>query len=405
MNFKIPKKRDMNKLYRLVKKVYKSGFFEFVKELGQHIFFITSKTDNIVVVIEPYEKIDFFHGEKGLLTCHLLFSGDHRFLRTYGATYFSVEKVNTDEVDISGFEYYLKKFKYHKIDEVNYAAYVSNKPGERSSVFDADEVFLAIKTLKKLLLIQKSFKKKNNFPNESEDCVCIFDFGNSKKEFSVTYNPLESFDFLPEPNNPPEVNYLEIAKDEFVIQTGILYIGELHSYIPVESYNDLTEFEVCLAPIVLYGMTEDGKMHHIIYSTPYEDKYRILSLIVKYFFRDFGLYDTVVTDNLNLIELLYEPLSNIGVDVKLEMRNPYNTFMANYVMKVVEENEDTEVVDEILTLNRENIEELISERIEDLAQFNESFFSNEESVIEEVDEEEPVDDEDLEEDSSTGYVS
>ena len=110
MNFNYPSKRDMNELYRLVKKVYKNGFFEFVKKLGHYIFFIGGSDDNIVLVIDPYDKIDIFCGGRALMTCHFLFSGDDRNLRTYGVTYFSIEKTNPKDVIVSGLDYYLEKY-------------------------------------------------------------------------------------------------------------------------------------------------------------------------------------------------------------------------------------------------------------------------------------------------------
>ena len=402
MYFNIPSKKDMNEIYRLIKKIYKGGFFEFVKELGHHIFFIASATDNVVVVIDPYEKIDIFHDEKGLLTCHLLFSGDHRFIRTYGVNYFSVEKINYEEYTISGLEYYLKKFKHFKTLDDNYIAYIANKPGERSIVCDSNQIKIAIKTLKKLLTIQKDFKKKKEYPEETETCVCVFDFKNHNKKFSRNYVLLESFNFLPDAMSEGKLdNYLYFDKDEFEVQSGTLYLGEIHSFVPVEAYTNLAEFEISLAPIVLYGITDEGSPYHIIYSTPYEDKSRIFSAIVKHFFRDFGIYDTIVTDNLFIADMLTEPLKTLGVDLKFEMSNPFNTFMSNFVIKVVNSEEDVDVLDKILTESRENIYEIVSSSIDNLDELNESFFLDE-NIVEEVEEEL---EEELFDDETSGFVS
>ena len=405
MNFNIPSKKDMNKLYRLVKKVYKGGFFEFVKELGQHIFFIASESLNLVCVIDPYEKIDIFYDHRGLLTCHLLFSGDHRNIRTYGVTYFSIEKTNTEDFSISGLEYFLNKFKHYKIDERNYAAYIANKPGERSIVCDKNQVQIAIKVLEKLLVIQKNYKKMKDYPTDLETSVCIFDFENTSKKFSKAYVPLESFNFLPDAyyEDSKDNNYLRFDTDEFEVQSGILYLGEIHSFTPVESYSNMIDFEVCFAPIVLYGITDIGKPYHIIYTTPYEDKSRIFSFIIKQFFKDFALYDTIVTDNIFIAEILQEPLKSIGIEVKFEPTNPFNTFMSNFVMKVVNSETDIETIDEILTESSKDIYEIVSTNLDNLDELNESFFmSEDENIIEEASED-TLDDEF--DDDNNGYIS
>ena len=110
MNFVIPKKSTMNKLYRLTKKFYKKKVYDFFNEVGQRIFFISSKVNNFVVIISPDDKkLEIFHGEDGFLTCHNFLIGDDRSIRSYGVNSICVEEYDPEDT-IFGREYYEKKF-------------------------------------------------------------------------------------------------------------------------------------------------------------------------------------------------------------------------------------------------------------------------------------------------------
>lgn len=399
MNHILPKRRNMNRLYRLIRKIYKNGFFEFIENFGQRIFFITSTNDNIVAVIDPYEKIDIFYGEAGLLTCHHLFSGDSRNLRKHGLTNISIEKTLLNEHNISGLNYYMDKYRMYKPTDSTVMAYVANRPGEGPIVFDDDEVLRCIWLLEKLLIVYKKIKKKEL--SFDEDMVCVFDFKDSRRKFDATYSTLESYDFIPNVYIKDKGrSHLSFKEGDFEVNSGTMYIGHMYCFSSFETYNDLTHFPINLSPILLYGITTEGDTYYTFYTTPYESRELVMADVFISFFQNNGLYDTIVTDNLYVYQTLKGPLKELGIEVILNYENNYNTFMYLFLSRIIASNVDMESVLEFLEINTPNIKQMISNNKDNMEEFMESFFSDEEVIVEE-DEEFDFDDDD----DDGGYVS
>ena len=391
MDFIIPKRRYMNSLYRLTRKIFRNNFFDFVDKLGQRIFFVTSNIDNIVVIITPQEnKIDVFYGEDGLISCHNLLSGDKRGVHTYGVSSICVEEIN--EKFLCGCEYYLGKFKHYnfKGKAIGYVAY---KPGQKPIVIEDEEAKILINVLKKLLLIQKQIEKKNEFVHYDDEMVCIYDFNSSKRKFDTTYTLLETFDFLPKISIDSEV-LCSFNIESTDIKSGILHIGQINAFNTCEIYDRLNLFDVALTPIYLYSLTEDGEINHIIYSAPKCDYNRVSAFILSKFFEDVGLYDTVITDNYLIYNALYQVLESKGVELKYDPDNDFNTFITKFMIKMSQLDSDVNAIDEALNSNKEDLKELILNSIDNLAELNENFFNeNDEEDYQEEDSEDESNDE------------
>lgn len=405
MNFIIPKKRYMNKLNHLTKKIYSKKFYNFVEQLGQRIFFITSDEESVVVIVSPADfKIDIFYGEYGFLTCHNFLSGDSRAVHTYGVSSLCIEEVEgLDEV--YGLDFYSKKYKLFKSNN-RIVCYTANKPGQKSIVVEEDEAKILINVLKKLILIQSRMEQKQEFKYYDEEMVCVYDFANSKKKYSLNYVLLETFDFYPKITQEVFNDQNLLSKiSNLEIKSGVLYLGQVYGFNTYEIYENLTEFDIGLTPIYFYGITETGKIDHAIYSTPKEDSVIIFNAIAAMFFNKNGLYDTIVTDNLFIYNALCASLNIIGVDLKFEPNNSYNLLMTNFMIKMSLMNQEVSVIDEIIEESKNEFEELISESLDDLEDLNNRLFAvnpDDSPIIEEESDEE---NEFEYEDEEDGFIS
>ena len=396
MNFVIPKRKHLNILYKLTKKLFLKGFFDFVNKLGQRIFYITTKTDKFVAIVSPDDfKIDIFYDDEGFLSCHNLLSGDERAVHSYGVACLSLTECDSN---LFGFDYYLKKFKFYKHKE-DYIGYVSHKFGQRPAVIDINESKIFIDVLSKLILIQNHIQRKNKFEYHEEEMVCVFDFV-KKTKFNSTYILLNNFDFLPDLHTEKYSEY-EFLK-EFDLSNvipGVIHIGQIDSFKAYEIYNDIADFEFGLTSLYLYGLTENGDVIHYIYSTPKFDYNRIFIAMASMFFDQNGIYDTIVTDNFMVYSALIGPLEKIGVTVKFEPNNDVNIFITKFIIKMSQISDDASVIDEVITSSKEDLKELFLNNISNLAELNETFFSN-------VDEEEADDEtEESDDDDSSTFVS
>ena len=106
------------------------------------------------------------------------------------------------------------------------------------------------------------------------------------------------------------------------------------------------------------------------------------------FFEKHGVYDTIITDNFMIYSALVDNLDKFGITVKFEPNNDINIFITKFMIKMSQINDDVSVVDEVITSSREDLKELFLNNISNLAELNESFFSDieEEESDEEIDE-------------------
>ena len=407
MNFVIPKKSTMNKLYRLIKKFYKKNSYSFFDEIGQRIFFVSSNMNNFVVIISPEDKkMEIFYGEDGLLTCHNLLSGDDRAIRSYGINSISVEE-NDVEDTIYGKDYYEKKYKFYQSNGKN-VVYFSSKFGQKPLMLDQSESLLVVDVLEKLLNIQAGLKKKG-YNKYAEEMVYTFEFKNSKRKFSLSYELLERFNFIPKLTTE-DVDDGRFAHklSQMEVKPGVIHIGQIQGFSTYEIYDNLIEIEVGFCPIYFYGATEDGQVNHVIYSSPKEKITMISNAVCTMFFEKHGLYDTVVTDNIYIYNNMYDSLSAVGVELIFDPSDSLNKFMTSFMIKMSQISGDVNVVDEAITENKDELKMIIINSFDELDELNEHFFSNtlEDEIVEEVvkDEENEEDDE-FDEEGPSQYVS
>jgi hypothetical protein len=218
---------------------------------------------------------------------------------------------------------------------------------------------------------------------------------------------LERFDFF------PKLSFDSIEDERFAsklsqleVKPGVLHIGQVQGFSTYEIYDNLAEIDIALCPIYFYGVTEDGILNHMIYSTPKEDSAMICNAVCTMFFEKHGLYDTIITDNIFIYNNMYFTLKSIGIELIFDIDDSLNTFMTNFMIKMSQGNLEVNEVDNIINESKEELRELISSSYDHLDELNENFFSNtlEDELIVEDDEDEEETDEFDTEDSST-YVS
>ena len=396
MEFIIPKKRHMNLLYNLTKKLLKKGFFKFIETLGQRVFFMNGKNFSYVVVVSPDEyKLDIFYGEEGFLSCHHLFNGDERGIHMYSVDSLGLEISPTP---LFGSEYYLDKFKHYTENESTWR-YYSRKAGQPLTVIDMNEAMVLINVLEKLFVIQKRFKKESF--DFVEDMVFVFEFKN-KNKFTYSYSPLINFDFTPDIKVENYSKSVITSKDNAPqIIPGILHIGMIDSFKICESYNNLAPFEFGLTAQFFYAITEEGELEHSIFTTHKEELSNIMATIAVLTLNKIGFYDTVVTDNFLVYSALLETLTNFNVTLKYEPHNDFNIFITNFMIKLCQYEKDIDIIDELINTSKEDIKNLLLENIDNLYQFNEMFFN---APIEELSDEEITEDEE-DDDDDGGFVS
>ncbi len=403
MEFNIPKKKYMNEICGSIKKLYKLDFYKFVSELGIRIFYITDSKESFIMIIDHEEhKIDIFNNEEGFLTCHFFLSGDQRGIRTFGVTNYTIEESVYSDDNPCGINHYLSIFKHYEADEDLYVTFHANKPGQMSIALEEDEVIELNRFINKIITVIKKLKNDKNLKRYSVDTVCVCDFTFNKNNFEVDYLPLDSFDFFPKIEIDSKNENMIASLENIDVKSGEIHIGMIYGFSPYDSYNNLTDFEVTLCPIVLYGLTMEGEMRHIIFSTPYKRKQEVSNVIFAKFFNEVGIYDTVITDSLFIYNSLCSTLSSIGVEVKLELNNPVNTFITKFIIKMIQQSDDVATLDEILIDCRNELKELFLSSVDDLEELNEQFFNESEQFVIEEDEE---DEEESEEEEFTGFVS
>lgn len=372
MKFNVPKKKHMNRLYALIKTLFKKGFFEFVEKFGQRIFFINGKNFSYVVVIMSDEfKIDIFYAEEGFMSCHNLFNGDERAIHSYSVDCLGIEILPEP---LYGSEYYLNKFKhYHHLNSP--IMYYSRKEGQPLTVVDIDEAKIISSVLEKLLIIQRKLEKEK-VTKYDEDMVLVFEFI-KKKKFTYTSSPLINFDFTPDISVDHFSGSIVSVKDNAPqIIPGILHIGKIDTFKICESYNDLAPFEFGLTAQIFYAITEEGELEHSIYTTPKVDANNILVAIAMMTLKKIGFYDTIVTDNFMIYSALYESLSQLGVELKYEPNDEFNVFITNFMIKVCQFEQEMDVIDELINTSKEDIKNLLLDNIDNLNNFNEMFFNS-----------------------------
>ena len=399
MEFNIPTVKTMTTLYNLVEELFEKKFFNFVNNLGQRIFFITTEENSFVTIISPDElKIDIFTGQEGFLSCHNLLSGDTPAVFSYGISNISIEPHNDN---VYGNKYYLDNFDFYKVDD-QMISYVSRKPFQKPLVINEEEALVMTDVLMKLLVIIEGFENRKFDTKFEEEMVFIFHF-DDEMQFEFNYMLLNNFDFFPTINGSLYDEYGLLKTIETLnVVPGVLHIGQIDSFKNYEICDNIPQFEFGLTGIIFYSMTEDGDTEHIIYASPKDDYNRIFMFIVSTFLKDRAIYDTIITDNLFIYFALVDTLSEFGITVKCEPNNEFNVFITKVMIRAVQMDDDIDVIDELITNTKDEIKEILLDNIDNLSDFNERFLLPFDEII---NEEESEDFFDEDEDDDEGYVS
>lgn len=399
MEFRIPSKDSMTNLYNLVEELFTKKFFNFVDKLGQRIFFISSDTESYAVVITPDEfKIDIFRGQEGFLSCHNLFAGDTSAVFSYGINNLSVEVFNDH---VYGYKNYCEKFKFY-VNDGESIGYISRKPFQKPLVINELESLVIKDVLIKLLVIQEELEQLGFNEIFEEEMVFAFNFKDDTS-FELNTVVLNSFDFFPNMDGDlySEYGLLNTIKSLNVVP-GVLHIGQVDSFKSYEICDDITEFDIGLTAIFLYFLTEEGDMEHVIYASP-KDRYNaIFMFMISKYLENNEIYDTIITDNLFIYFALVDTLSEYGIEVRYEPNNDFNVFITKFMIKVIQMDDDTDVLDELLESSKNELKEILLENISNLPEFNEKFFLPFDDIItEEEDDFMDIEDDDEED----GFVS
>ena len=358
MFFDIPKKKHMNDLCATVKKMYKTNFYKLLDRIGIRVFFITDNEESVILVVDfEGHKIDIFAGEAGFISCHCMLTGDKRGIHTFGLSNYVIEETVVGEDYHCGIEYYLSHFKHYKADEDLYVTYHAIKPGQRPIVLEETEVIDVDRYLKKfLLVIDQISDVKQSY---DADTACVGDFSFDSKKCEIDYMPLDSLNFFPKLSFDDKEENMISGLESMEVKSGVMHMGMIYGFSEYDSYNDLTDFEVSLCPIILYGITEEGDLSYQIFSTPLKRKQEIFNALSNIYFKEVGIHDTIITDNLFVFDSLCSTLQRMGVEIRANYDNPFNVFITKFMIKMINVTDDVSALDEMLSSCKADLKALI----------------------------------------------
>lgn len=386
MEFTFPNDSEMFKIYNLIKKFYDNEFFNFSKHLDKVFFNIVTEDKNYLVLIGTDEhSISIFNNSESLLGCHFMMTQDMLNTRTYGLNSIVIEE-SPFEVIPTNFQSFIKKYKHYQIDN-KYIYYKKINPGEEGRIINNLEAKEIVFILEKLLLIQEHIVENDLFEDYDEPMVSTAHFSKNSDCLHLLFTPLGEFEILDSEFSFLIDNYeFEISETE--VHSGELYIGHVYAVEPIEVYDKIEGLEIPLVPIILYGIDDQGEMNHLLYTTPFESREASFITAINHYFNQFKLYDTIISDNMFVCEMLTEPLKKLGIEVLYRPGNPYNYFISNYFIEITEVEGDVEMIDEILEDNKSDIRIMFGDKERVLSQFSEI-------VYDKVDENEEAESEDF----------
>lgn len=383
MFFTFPSKDEMETIHKLINKIYKNDFFSFSKVLNEFLFnIVTIGKTYLVLIGNDDHSITIFGGSQAQLGCHFILTQDFLNTKTYGLTNIVIEEEKYDDLS-SNYKGLLSKFPHYESQEDKYVIYKKNNPGEYGRIINEEEAKEIIVVLEKLLLIQEYVVENDLFEDFDEPVVSTAEFDNNEG-IILNFTPLSEFEILDSEFSFLKDNY-EFEIRETSINSGELYLGHVYASEAIEVFDKIDDLEIPLIPIFLYGINDKGDLEHMFYTTPYDSRESSFIVAINHFFDKIGLYDTVITDNMFVCEMLTEPLKKHGIEVLFQPGNPYNFFISNYFIEVSEAEGDIEIINEIIDENKADIKEMFKDKKNVLKQFSEYL-----SLKEEMEENEEV---------------
>lgn len=379
MEFKLPTKKQMNLLYSNIKRLYSNCFYEFVEySLEQNIIFISTLEHKAMVIVSPAEKlIHVFMTDDEIMTCHQMLSGDSRAIATYGVNNIVIEEVG-EELEHSSFKFYLENFKHFKTDDGKTVFCSKFSSGQAPSGLNKEECERLNFILEKLYLFQEYFFENEVTKEFEEEMFCTVEFEDDEI-IDFQYEVLESLDLSTTINiNPNVITYVDEQLKDVEINAGTLYLGEVISGVASETYHTPSGVDVQLTNRYLYSLDENYIYNHLIYTSTNAAQEMVLANVLCRFLNEVGLFDTIITNNINIYNTLCMSLEKMGIDIKLSFNNDYcnvlNDIMGKVAMGFFEDQAEE---DEFFDFFEENLMNIIEEKIASYDNVEEDFDESE----------------------------
>lgn len=355
MRFSNSSDKIYNRLFRLVKRIYRKDFEDFIKSIKQRIFYISNKELSAVVVYGTSDgKIEIFNDKESLLTCHALFSGDEKSLDYYGYNYLSIEPVELEDDIYKTNQHFFQKNKYFQLEE-RPIIYFSNKSGQQPSPVTSDESLTLIDILEYLLEIKRLFDEGiETIPETDEDCVMCFEFDDEQLMYTSSYVTLSSFDFLPKIKVRTHKNprYIEKLR-EFSINPGTLYLGQTYLPYVADCFEYDNHVKIALNDILLYAATDTGVFDYTLYTTRKINSKKTMKDALLALFDRIGMFDLIVTDNYVLYLAIVDDLKTLNVEVSYDPFNRFNGFIYPAIKSFIQFEFDQQMINQYLTTLKE----------------------------------------------------
>lgn len=398
MRFKFPNKSDINDMYKVLKTFYNEDIFAFADRINQKIFQIKCDIFTATLVIDSKERrIDIFSTPMGMLTCHNMFSGNSAGLSAYGFYQYHIVEIEKSELDSFNCSRYFDKYRFYSKNG-NILCYLSAKPGQVPFVCDEFDIKLLYLICDYLIHIKSFYDQNEEKPTTSEDeMVAVFEFDDENMEYNSYVEKLEYFDFSPNLNIKPykDKNLIEKFKN-IEIKEGTLHVGMGYGNHAFDTYEFSNDVFLSLNPIFIYGCNDEFFEYNIS-STLYKNNNKNMKTQLLKLFENVGLYDTIVTSNPFIYQILEKNLKVLGIEVILD----YDDFLIFVILMHLSfasdsgaSFEETQLLLEKLKENFKEFVEFLNDKDYDIEKFLESMSSQTDNDIDELLEE----DEDLEED-------
>ena len=350
MRYKLPKEANINKLNRLIKRLFKEKFFNFVSNIQQKIFYISNDQISAIVVVDSLrEEIEVFQNSDALLTCHSLFSGDEKSLDLYGYNHLFLGYIDQENVAYDNFAKYHEKYRFIKKDD-NIFTYLTYETGQYPIIINDEDSLLLIDVIQYLLEIKRLFYDGEEvMPETDEDCVLCFEFDDYELQYNSSIIALSSFDFLPNMtfNTRRNTHYIDKLK-AFNLNAGTLYLSQMYLPIVADYVNCQNGVKIPLNEILLYAATDTGVFEYVLYSTLKQDGKKALKNSLLSIFENIGLYDLVETDNYILYLAIVEDFKAINIEVKFNPFNRFNSFIYSSLKNFTEYHFEEDFVKEVI---------------------------------------------------------
>ena len=360
----------MNSLYSKVKRLYENCFYEFVQySLEKNILHISVEEGRIIVIVSPEAKqITIFSTEEEILSCHQMLGGDEKAIAAYGLHNRTIEEVLLDSEDgglVEGVECYLKKFKHFEPEKNKVVFCGKFSSGQSPTGLNKIEMDEILKILDKLHIIQEYFEENEITKEFDEEKFCVCEFvGDELVHFD--YDDLNNLDLsVTVMVSDNIVEYVDKKLEKIEVKEGTLYLGEVIGENTIETFEFENDYEIDLKCRCLFSMSELN-LEHLVYTSLSDFRDETLARTLCTHLTDVGLYDTIITNNVYIYNVLCISLQKLGIELILSEDDLFCNVLTDIFSKISSGLFDTEDEEEMISLLKENFKSMISEQIEQM---------------------------------------